>query len=68
MNTGNDFQVKDEIVDKKIISDDKQERFKKTAMAMKEIITKKLYKISIQLWNNTLKKYLSFLEPQYIVL
>ncbi|ORX82506.1 hypothetical protein BCR32DRAFT_326817 [Anaeromyces robustus] len=44
MNTGNDFHTKDEIVDKKIISDDKQERFKKTAMAMKEIITKKLYK------------------------
>jgi len=44
MNTGNEFHGKDEIVDKKIISDDKQERFKKTAMAMKEIITKKLYK------------------------
>jgi len=44
MNAGNDFHVKDEIVDKKMISDDKQERFKKTAMAMKEIITKKLYK------------------------
>ncbi|ORX60011.1 hypothetical protein BCR36DRAFT_401570 [Piromyces finnis] len=46
MNTGNgnDFHTKDEIINKKIISDDKQERFKKTAMAMKEIITKKLYK------------------------
>jgi len=44
MNTGNEFHTKDEVVDKKIISDDKQERFKKTAMAMKEIITKKLYK------------------------
>jgi hypothetical protein len=44
MNAGHDFHVKDEIVDKKVISDDKQERFKKTAMAMKEIITKKLYK------------------------
>jgi len=68
MNAGNDFHVKDEIVDKKVISDDKQERFKKTAMAMKEIITKNFTKISIQLWNNILKKYLNFQELQYIVL